>query len=97
MIWSLIKVVLFVAAIAGLTFGAGLLMDTGGAIRIAAAASTRSVPTTSVYCFPGSTLARCCHPDSASFLLRVNRYSRRGLAGLVLRASCPAQAVTHTR
>ena len=37
MIWSLIKVVLFVAAIAGLTFGAGLLMDTGGAIRIAAA------------------------------------------------------------
>lgn len=36
MIWSLIKVVLFVAAIAGLTYGAGLLMDTGGAIRIAA-------------------------------------------------------------
>lgn len=37
MIWSLIKVVLFVAAIAGLTFGAGLLTDTGGAIRISAA------------------------------------------------------------
>ena len=37
MIWSWIKVVLFVAAIAGITFGAGLLMDTGGAIRIAAA------------------------------------------------------------
>ena len=37
MIWSLIKVLMFVAAIAGLTFGAGLLMDTGGSIRIAAA------------------------------------------------------------
>jgi HemY protein len=37
MIWSLIKVLLFVAAIAGLTFGAGVLLDTGGGIRIAAA------------------------------------------------------------
>ena len=37
MIWSLIKVLMFVAAIAGLTFGAGVLMDTGGGIRIAAA------------------------------------------------------------
>ena len=35
MIWSLIKVLLFVAAIAGLTFGAGVLMDTGGGVRIA--------------------------------------------------------------
>jgi HemY protein len=35
MIWSLIKVLLFVAAIAAMTFGAGLLMDTGGGIRIA--------------------------------------------------------------
>ena len=35
MIWSLIKVLLFVAAIAGLTFGAGVLLDTGGGIRIA--------------------------------------------------------------
>lgn len=37
MVWSLIKVLMFVAAIAGLTFGAGLLVDTGGGIRIAAA------------------------------------------------------------
>ena len=37
MIWSLIKVLLFVAAIAGITFGAGMLLDTGGGIRIAAA------------------------------------------------------------
>lgn len=35
MIWSLIKILLFVAAIAGLTYGAGILMDTGGGIRIA--------------------------------------------------------------
>ncbi|WP_050527086.1 heme biosynthesis protein HemY [Pseudorhodobacter aquimaris] len=34
MIWSLIKVLLFVAAIAGLTYGAGILMDTGGGIQI---------------------------------------------------------------
>ena len=37
MIWSLIKVLLFVVAIAGLTYGAGMLMDTDGGIRIAAA------------------------------------------------------------
>lgn len=37
MIWSLIKVLLFVAAIAALTIGAGLLLDTGGGIRIAVA------------------------------------------------------------
>lgn len=37
MIWSLIKVVLFVAVIAALTVGAGLLLDTGGGIRIAVA------------------------------------------------------------
>lgn len=35
MIWSLIKVLLFVAAIAGITYGAGVLMDTGGSIRVA--------------------------------------------------------------
>ncbi|QCO55849.1 heme biosynthesis protein HemY [Pseudorhodobacter turbinis] len=35
MIWSLIKVLLFVAAITGLTYGAGVLMDTGGGIQIA--------------------------------------------------------------
>lgn len=37
MIWSLVKVLLFVAAIAGFTFGAGMLLDTGGGIRIAVA------------------------------------------------------------
>ena len=37
MIWSLLKVLLFVSAIAGLTYGAGLLLDAGGGIRIAAA------------------------------------------------------------
>ena len=37
MIWSLLKVVLFVAVVAGLTFGASILVDTGGGIRIAAA------------------------------------------------------------
>ena len=37
MIWSLIKVLLFVAVIAALTLGAGMLVDTGGGIRVAAA------------------------------------------------------------
>lgn len=37
MIWSLLKVLLFIAAIAGLTYGADMLLDTGGGIRIAAA------------------------------------------------------------
>ena len=37
MIWSLLKVLFFVAAIAGLTYGAGILLDTGGGIRISAA------------------------------------------------------------
>lgn len=37
MIWSLVKVVLFVLAIAGLTLAAGLLSDTGGGIRMEAA------------------------------------------------------------
>lgn len=37
MIWSLLKVLLFVAAIAGLTYGAGMLLDAGGGIRISAA------------------------------------------------------------
>lgn len=34
MIWSLIKVLLFVAVIAGLTMGAGYLMDMGGGLRL---------------------------------------------------------------
>ncbi len=38
MIWSLVKVLLFIAAIAGLTYGAGFLVDTGGGIRISLAA-----------------------------------------------------------
>lgn len=37
MIWSLLKIVLFVVAIAALTLGAGALLDTGGGMRIAAA------------------------------------------------------------
>jgi HemY protein len=37
MIWSLLKVLLFVAAIGAITFGAGVLLDTGAGIRIAAA------------------------------------------------------------
>ncbi|PTE22666.1 heme biosynthesis protein HemY [Cereibacter changlensis JA139] len=37
MIWSLIKVLVFVAAVAALTFGAGLLMDNGSGVRIAIA------------------------------------------------------------
>lgn len=37
MLWSLLKVVLFVAFIAALSFGAGILLDTGGGIRIAVA------------------------------------------------------------
>ncbi len=35
MIWSFLKVALFVVAIAGLTIGAGVLLDTGGGARIA--------------------------------------------------------------
>lgn len=35
MLWSLIKILLFVAAIAGLTLGAGYLMETGGGISVA--------------------------------------------------------------
>ena len=34
MIWSLFKILLFVVAIVAVTFGAGMLMDTGGALRI---------------------------------------------------------------
>ena len=37
MLWSLIKIVLFVAAIAGLALGAGYLMETDGGIRVALA------------------------------------------------------------
>lgn len=37
MLWSLLKVLIFVSVIAGLTLGAGYLMDTGGGIRVAVA------------------------------------------------------------
>lgn len=37
MLWSLLKILIFVSVIAGLTLGAGLLMDTGDGIRIAVA------------------------------------------------------------
>jgi HemY protein len=37
MIWSLTKVLLFVLIIATITFGAGLLMDTGGGVQVAVA------------------------------------------------------------
>jgi HemY protein len=37
MIWSLLKVLLFLVIVATLTLGAGILLDTGGGIRIAAA------------------------------------------------------------
>lgn len=37
MLWSLVKIVLFIAAIAGLTLGAGYLSETSGGIRIAVA------------------------------------------------------------
>ena len=37
MIWSLVKVLLFVTVIAVLTLGAGYLLDTGGGIRLAVA------------------------------------------------------------
>lgn len=36
MLWSLLKVLLFVTAIAALTWGASLLLETGGGIRLAA-------------------------------------------------------------
>ena len=37
MIWSLFKILLFVLFVVAATFGAGLLMDTGGAVRVALA------------------------------------------------------------
>lgn len=37
MLWSLLKVLLFIAVVAGLTWGGALLLETGGGIRIAAA------------------------------------------------------------
>lgn len=37
MLWTLLKVILFVFFIAALTYGAGVLLDTGGGIRIAVA------------------------------------------------------------
>jgi len=37
MLWSLLKVVVFVALVAAASFGAGLLLDTGGGIRMAVA------------------------------------------------------------
>jgi len=35
MIWSLVKVILFVGLVAALTFGAGFIIETGGEIRVA--------------------------------------------------------------
>lgn len=35
MLWSLIKILLFVAAVAALALGAGMLMETGGGVRVA--------------------------------------------------------------
>jgi HemY protein len=37
MIWSMLKVILFLGAIAGLTYGAGILLETEGGVRVAAA------------------------------------------------------------
>ena len=37
MIWSLLKVFIFIALIAALAYGAGLLLDTGGGIQITVA------------------------------------------------------------
>lgn len=37
MLWSLLKVVLFILAIAGLAYGAGVLLDTDGGLRISVA------------------------------------------------------------
>jgi HemY protein len=37
MLWSLLKILLFVATVVGLTLGAGYLLDTGDAVRISAA------------------------------------------------------------
>lgn len=37
MIWSFVKIAIFVAAIAGLTLGAGHLMETGGGLRLSVA------------------------------------------------------------
>ena len=36
MLWSLLKIVLFVAAVAGLTLGAGYLMESQGGVQITA-------------------------------------------------------------
>ena len=35
MLWSLVKILLFVAVIAALALGAGMLMETGGGVRVA--------------------------------------------------------------
>ena len=35
MLWSLIKIILFIGIIAALTLGAGYLIETGGGIRVA--------------------------------------------------------------
>ena len=37
MLWSLVKILLFVAAIAGLTYGAGYLMESEGGVMITVA------------------------------------------------------------
>ena len=38
MLWSVIKIVLFVSIVAALTLGAGYLMETGGGIRVSVGA-----------------------------------------------------------
>ena len=43
MIWSLVKILLFVVFIIAATFGAGLLMDTGGSVRLALAGTEFSL------------------------------------------------------
>ena len=43
MIWSLVKILLFVVFIVAASFGAGLLMDTGGSVRLALAGTEFSL------------------------------------------------------
>ena len=58
MIWSLLKIILFVAAVAGLTFGAGMLSDSGQGIRVSAAGWELNLgPLQAVVLFLGIMLA----------------------------------------
>ena len=47
MIWSLFKILLFVVVVIAVTFGAGMLMDTGGALRITLAGWEFTLPSPS--------------------------------------------------